>query len=433
MNYSKNLIEEVNYNTVNLKKLKEELTKEQEINIQLNKNLEIERVLRRKIYNRYIYLRGNMRLMCRLRPFLSNEIKNKKSQMETILLNDGMIMINEMNKLPKSFEFDYVFGEESTQEDIYEEISLLIQSMIYGNNICIMSYGQTCNGKTYTIQGEYNNQGIASRAVKELFEIINSLLKKEGDLRKNKQNFENNYSPIQTATPYFIKSKFTMTIIEIYNEQIYNLLEESTPNLAIYEDSNGNLIIPDLSPINISNFEEANKLFILAEKFRHISTTEFNEHSSRSHCIFTFHIKLTDNENNIVRSTLHVIDLAGSERIAKSQKNSEKIKKEALSINLSLHSLSNVLYAIANKSNHIPYRDSKLTHFLKDSLNDKYNIMLLLHISPNIKDLAETISTLQFGERIIKLCNHKTGKEKIKLINSNYNKIYINDEDTNNL
>ena len=228
-----------------------------------------------------------------------------------------------------------------------------------------------------------------------------------------------------------------MTIIEIYNEQIFNLLEESTPKLNIFEDAQGNLIIPDLSPINISNYDEANKLFILSEKFRHTSSTEFNERSSRSHCIFTFNIKLTNNDNNIIRSTLHVIDLAGSERITKAQSNNEKIKKEALSINLSLHSLSNVLFAIANKSGHIPYRDSKLTHFLKDSLNDNYNIMLLLHISPNIKDLSETISTLQFGERIIKLCRHKTGKEKMNLVNNNCKKILTennneNDNDNDN-
>ena len=437
LNYSKNLIEEVNYNTINLKELKEELTKVQEINNKLNENLEKEITLRRKIHNRYMYLRGNMRIMCRLRPFLPNEIKSKKSQMETILINNDMVLINEGNKIPKMFEFDYVFDEQSRQEDIYEEVSLLIQSMIHGNNICIMSYGQTCTGKTYTIQGKSNNKGIASRAVKELFEIIDNLIRKNNNFQKNKNNLENGYSPTQGGIPYFIKSRFTMTIIEIYNEQIYNLLEESTPKLTIYEDSQGNLIIPDLSPINISNFEEANKLFILAEKFRHTSSTEFNERSSRSHCIFSFNIKLTDSENNIIRSTLHVIDLAGSERITKSQKNNEKLKKEALSINLSLHSLSNVLYAIANRSNHIPYRDSKLTHYLKDSLNDNYNIILLLHISPNVKDLSETISALQFGERIIKLCHHKTGKEKMNLINNNCKKILAEEEedkiDNNNI
>ena len=438
LNYSKSLIEEVNYNTINLKEMKEELTKEQEINNKLNENLEKEKILRRKIHNRYMYLRGNMRIMCRLRPFLINEIKNKKSNMETISINNDTILIQELNKTPKMFEYDYVFDEQSTQEDIYEEVSLLIQSMIHGNNICIMSYGQTCTGKTYTIQGNNNNKGIASRAVKEIFEIIDNLIKKN-NLQKNRNNFENGYSPSQVRnTSYFIKAKINMTIIEIYNEQIFNLLEESTPKLNIFEDAQGNLIIPDLSPINISNYDEANKLFILSEKFRHTSSTEFNERSSRSHCIFTFNIKLTNNDNNIIRSTLHVIDLAGSERITKAQSNNEKIKKEALSINLSLHSLSNVLFAIANKSGHIPYRDSKLTHFLKDSLNDNYNIMLLLHISPNIKDLSETISTLQFGERIIKLCRHKTGKEKMNLVNNNCKKILTennneNDNDNDNI
>jgi hypothetical protein len=438
LNYSKSLIEEVNYNTINLKEMKEELTKEQEINNKLNENLEKEKILRRKIHNRYMYLRGNMRIMCRLRPFLINEIKNKKSNMETISINNDTILIQELNKTPKMFEYDYVFDEQSTQEDIYEEVSLLIQSMIHGNNICIMSYGQTCTGKTYTIQGNNNNKGIASRAVREIFEIIDNLIKKN-NLQKNRNNFENGYSPSQVRnTSYFIKAKINMTIIEIYNEQIFNLLEESTPKLNIFEDAQGNLIIPDLSPINISNYDEANKLFILSEKFRHTSSTEFNERSSRSHCIFTFNIKLTNNDNNIIRSTLHVIDLAGSERITKAQSNNEKIKKEALSINLSLHSLSNVLFAIANKSGHIPYRDSKLTHFLKDSLNDNYNIMLLLHISPNIKDLSETISTLQFGERIIKLCRHKTGKEKMNLVNNNCKKILTennneNDNDNDNI
>ena len=118
------------------------------------------------------------------------------------------------------------------------------------------------------------------------------------------------------------------------------------------------------------------------------------------------------NENKVIRSTLHMIDLAGSERLTKDQNNNEKNKKEVININLSLHSLSNILNSIANKSNDIPYRDHKLTHFLKDSLSDNYNILLLLNINPNIKDLSENISTLQFGENIIIFYHHKTGKEK---------------------
>ena len=176
--------------------------------------------------------------------------------------------------------------------------------MVQGNNICIIAYGQTCTGKTYTIQGpDSKNPGIAPRAAKELFLILNNFSKSN----------------------YFENIRLSLTIIEIYNEQIYNLLEESTPSLNMYEDSSGSLIIPDLNPISINNFDEATKLFKLAAKFRHTSNTEYNDRSSRSHCIFTFHLKLTGKDGRIIRSILHIIDLAGSERISKSHNKDEKL------------------------------------------------------------------------------------------------------------
>ena len=396
MNYFKLLIEKENYKTINLRQLKEALISEQEKVYLLSSRLKNEKFLRRKIHNRYMYLRGNLRVMCRVRPFLPTEKINKKSQMETILINNDSISIYQENKPEKNFEYDYIFEQKSTQNDVYEEVTLLIQSMVQGNNICIIAYGQTCTGKTYTIQGpDSKNPGIAPRAAKELFHILS----------------------IFSKSNYFESIRLSLTIIEIYNEQIYNLLEENTPSLNMYEDASGNLIIPDLNPISVTNFDEANKLFKLAAKFRHTSTTEFNDRSSRSHCIFSFQLKLTGKDGRIIRSILHIIDLAGSERISKSQNKDEKIRKEAICINLSLHSLSTVLNSIALRANHIPYRDSKLTHFLKDSLNENYNILLLLHVSPHIKDLPETISTLQFGERIVKICHHKTGKEKIQFLN----------------
>ena len=397
LEYFKLLIEQENYKTVDLKHLKESLISEQEkVNI-LSHKLKNEKFLRRKIHNRYMYLRGNLRVMCRVRPFLPSEKINKKSQIETMVINNDSISIFQENKQEKNFEYDYIFDTKSTQKDVYEEVTLLIQSMVQGNNICIIAYGQTCTGKTYTIQGPNSkNPGIVPRAARELFLILNNF---------NKSNF-------------FESIRLSMTIIEIYNEQIYNLLEESTPNLNMYEDASGNLIIPDLNPISINSFDEANKLFKLAAKFRHTSSTEYNDRSSRSHCIFSFQLKLTGKDGRIIRSTLHIIDLAGSERISKSQNKDEKLRKESICINLSFHSLSTVLNSIALKANHIPYRDSKLTHFLKDSLNENYNILLILLVSPNVKDISETISTLQFGERIVKICHHKTGKDKIQFLNS---------------
>ena len=396
LDYFKLLIEQENYKTIDLRKLKDSLSLEQEKVHILSQKLNNEKFLRRKIHNRYMYLRGNLRVMCRVRPFLSSEKINKKSQMETLVINNDSISVFQENKQEKNFEYDYIFDTKSTQKDVYEEVTLLIQSMVQGNNICIIAYGQTCTGKTYTIQGPNSkNPGIVPRAAKELFLILNNFAKSD----------------------YFESIRLSLTIIEIYNEQIYNLLEESTPNLNMYEDASGNLIIPDLSPISINSYEEASKLFKLAAKFRHTSSTEYNDRSSRSHCIFSFQLKLTGKDGRIIRSTLHIIDLAGSERLSKSQNKDEKLKKESICINLSLHSLSTVLNSIALKANHIPYRDSKLTHFLKDSLNENYNILLLLLVSPNNKDLPETISTLQFGERIVKICHHKTGKDKIQFLN----------------
>ncbi len=400
LTYFKSLVEEESYQTSNLKSLKEALMHEQDKTVSLREMLNSELNLRRKIQNRYMLIRGNLRVMARIRPFL-DDLENtpliKKAYLDTYHINNESITLKESinSNRTKKYDFDYIFGQRTLQSEVYEEVSLLIQSMIRGNNICIIAYGQTCTGKTYTIQGPQagTQPGIALRAAKELFEVL-SLYDKD--------------------KPKNMHSKLSLSIIEIYNENIYNLLSEDCPLLNMYENSNNNLVIPDLNPINIDNYNEASKLFRLSGKLRKIKETSNNDRSSRSHCIYTFHLKTIEGEK-ITRSKLHIIDLAGSERISKNiGVMDENLKKEAISINLSLTSLSNVLNSIAVRSNHIPYRDSKLTHFLKESLNENYNILLLLHISPNIKDLSETFSTLEFGNRIVKICKHKTGKEKNK-------------------
>jgi hypothetical protein len=413
--YFKSLIEEELYKTINLKSLKNSLVEEQEKSNYLKQRLTQETSLRRKIHNRYMSIRGNLRVMCRVRPFTSNEKDSllKKSFLDSFSFTTDTISIYDK----KTYDLDYVFTQKSQQSDVYEEVSLLTQSMLQGNNICVIAYGQTCTGKTYTILGQEleSSFGIAVRTAAELFE----LLSKEPH---HKKGTNSNHSCISS-------NKLTLSIIEIYNEGIFNLLDSSQTVLNIFENSSGNLVIPDLHPIKINSFSEAAKLFKLAGKFRHTNSTYYNERSSRSHCIYTFSVKI-EKGDKIIRSKMHIIDLAGSERITKSSylkdgvnymnnkenfDNEELIKKEAISINLSLHALSNVLNALSMKQTHVPYRESKLTHFLKESLNENFNILLLLHVSPNIKDLQESISTLEFGARIVKLCKHKTGKEKMIL------------------
>jgi hypothetical protein len=400
--YFKSLIEEENYQTVNLKSLKEALVIEQDKASFMREQLLNELQLRRKIHNRYMSLRGNLRVMCRIRPFLDKENNSliKKSFIDSFNLSNDTVNINEHQR-KKNYEFDYIFNQKSHQHEVYEEVSLLVQSMIQGKNICIIAYGQTCTGKTYTIQGpNKSHPGIAIRSAKELFELIGSELNDSMSSKKNSQQHQQG-------------SKLSLSIIEIYNENIYNLLGDGQPLLSMFENSNGNLVIPELNPIRINNFNEASKLFTLASKLRHTNQTSYNDRSSRSHCIYSFHLKLV-NGDKVTRSKLHIIDLAGSERISKSiTREDEVTKKEAICINLSLLALANVLNALALKQTHIPYRDSKLTHFLKESLNENFNILLLLHISPNVKDIAETISTLEFGTRIVKICKHKTGRERM--------------------
>ncbi len=367
--------------------------------------------LRRKIHSRYMMLRGNMRIMCRIRPLINSEdnISNKKYFNENVkIFNDSItfsninsnsnINVNVKDSLPyshshthsqyKKYELDYVFNQYHNQQDIYDEVSILVQNMKTETNICVFAYGQTSTGKTYSIEGpNRTNPGITLRAAKELFKMASE--------------FKHN------------KFKISLTIVEVYNENIYNLLEDGTPQMSLYENSNGNLNVPDLNPISIGSYEEAVKLCTLARKLRYTNQNLYNERSSRSHCIYTFHLKFIEGDESR-KSKLHIIDLAGSERLSKNNLYDDNMRKEAISINLSLNSLSNVLNAICLKQNHIPYRESKLTHFLKESLTENFNILLMLHISPKQNDLGESLSTLEFGVRLGKFCKYKTGKEKSK-------------------
>lgn len=361
--------------------------------ILLTNDLKNEMHLRRKIHNRYMLVRGNMRLFVRIRPFISSEqsFMARKAFSDSIKINSDSIFACDSDRRERHYEFDYVFNQRTLQQNIHEEVSLLLQNMFSGLNICIFAYGQTCTGKTYTIEGPNSNPGLVLRTAKELFQL--------GGCYKGFQ--------------------LSLTIVEIYNENILDLLDNGK-TLSLYEDNSGNLLTPDLNCIIVTSFEEVVKLLKLSKKMRNVASNGFHNKSSRSHCIYTFKLRL-EQKSRYTSSQINIVDLAGSERLTRHNTvMDDLLKREAVSINLSLNALSNVLSALNHNSNsHIPYRDSKLTHFLKPYLNHSYNILLILHISPNVKDINETISTLDFGSRISRLCNHKTGKEKIHLVHSN--------------
>lgn len=439
--YFKNLLFK-DTNNYNVKILVNSINHLKEKNTLMVKQLRNEISLRRKVQHNWLTLRSNFRVLCRIRPFLlENEVENINIQnafYESLeIAKDHIILTDEKN--PKKYKLDYVFDQNSSQKDIYDEVSLLLDSFINGKNACVFAYGQAFTGKTHTIHGKTNkNPGIVFRVIKGIFELLesNKIINQQtfdGNYVNNYNNSNNNDKQINYLSsddlcddsyekyynnhkeplnkPKKLKHKsykVSLSIIEIYNENIYNLLSEDNPVLKIYESSSSeNLIIPELNPVIINSFSEAKKLFKLAKTFRKNNSNYSNNKASRSHLIYTFHIKI-NKADQIIRSKFNLVDLAPLERVSKAEDlKNENFKKESISINLSLNTLSNVLNAVAMKNNHIPYRDSKLTHYLKESLNEKSNIMLILHISPNINDLAENISTLEFGNRLLKMCKNK--------------------------
>ena len=347
--------------------------------------------LRKKIQSRYMELRGKIRVMCRVRPLLNNEniLINRKNYNKTFsYFNDSIII--KQNKEKLKYEFDYIFTDKSNQNSIYEEISILINDIKHQNNISIISYGQTNSGKSFTIEGPdiKDNNNINNNELNGIiFKSINDIFKISKEY-KNK-NF-----------------KISISIVEIYNDIIYNLLDDKESIIEIFEYKNNKIFFNNLSPVIVKNYKEAFNIFQIGKKMRIKRQNLFNQLSSRSHVIYTIYINFKEEGIN-KNCKINFIDLAGSEKLSNYTLINDIMKKESQFINISLNSLNNVLNAISLNKNHIPFRECKLTHFLKESLIGNFNILLLLHISPKIEDLNESICTLDFGSRFYKLCKFK--------------------------
>ena len=358
--------------------------------------------LRKKIQNRYMELRGKIRVMCRVRPLLNNEniLINRKNYKKTFYYSDDSIIIKQ-NKNKLKYEFDYIFTHKSNQNSIYEEISILINDIKHQNNFTIISYGQTNSGKSFTIEGpdikDNNNH-----------ELNGIIFKSINDIFKMSKEYKNK------------TFKVSISIVEIYNDIIYNLLDDKQSIIEIFEDKNNKIYFNNLSPVIVKNYKEAFNIFQIGKKMRIKRQNLFNQSSSRSHVIYTIYINFKDEGIN-KNCKINFIDLAGSEKISNYTLINDIMKKESQFINLSLNSLNNVLNAISLNKNHIPFRECKLTHFLKESLIGNFNILLLLHISPKIEDLNESISTLDFGSRFYKLCKFKKKDDKR---NNSYTKTF---------
>nr|XP_043621864.1 kinesin-like protein KIN-14N [Erigeron canadensis] len=347
--------------------------------------------LRKKLHNTVLELKGNIRVFCRVRPLLldegvEKEIKTITFPTTTEALGRGIEVVQHGQSHP--FMFDKVFMPQSSQEEVFEEISQLVQSALDGYKVCIFAYGQTGSGKTHTMMGtpgSYDDKGLIPRSLEQIFESRQSLLEKGW------------------------KYEMQVSMLEIYNETIRDLLSSnkscSTENgnkqqYAIKHDSNGNTHVSDLTILDVRSSKEVSYLLNRAAQSRSVGKTQMNEQSSRSHFVFTLRISgVNEIMDQHVQGVLNLIDLAGSERLSKSGSTGDRLK-ETQAINRSLSSLSDVIFALAKKEEHVPFRNSKLTYLLQPCLGGDSKTLMVVNVSPASSSVNESLCSLRFAARV---------------------------------
>jgi kinesin family member C1 len=307
-----------------------------------------------KLFNKE--LKGNIRVFCRVRPLLDGEINEENSlgtinfppeKKDTLELYQA-IETASGNRQSKSypFSFDKVFDPSCQQAEVFEEISQLVQSALDGYNICIFAYGQTGSGKTYTMEGPNivngpndAHTGMIPRAVKQIFAASEKLKEK--------------------GWRYTMEAQF----LEIYNESLRDLLStelEVKKHEIRHDNQKCRTNVTDCSNVVVESPDQVFLLLERASKNRAVAATNCNERSSRSHSVFTLSLTGTNSiTDETCQGVLNLIDLAGSERLSSSGSTGERLK-ETQAINKSLSSLGDVIYSLANKEAHIPYRNSKV-------------------------------------------------------------------------
>ncbi|KAH9525270.1 hypothetical protein Btru_000903 [Bulinus truncatus] len=376
---------------------------------------------RRKLHNIIQELKGNIRVFCRVRPLLGDEQLGNNGLISHINFPDfdgkvieldklGEVSVNEsvLNSTRRGvskyeFAFDKVFKPECTQADVFEEISQLVQSALDGYNVCIFAYGQTGSGKTFTMEGSLENEnklGMIPRAVKQIFKTSSDLTTK--------------------GWQYVMQA----SMLEIYNETIRDLLgktkDERLEIKMVKGDSD--VYVPNLTIQDVKNENQVLALLRKASENRAVAETRCNERSSRSHSVFQLRLTGTNNlTGESCKGMLNLVDLAGSEKVKDSGSEGLRLN-EANKINSSLSHLQSVFLALTKKDKHIPYRNSKLTHLLQNSLGGNSKTLMFVNISPKEECFSESLTSLRFATTVNQ-CNIGTAqKRNTWLLTCNLNK-----------
>ncbi|XP_057424079.1 kinesin-like protein KIN-14U isoform X2 [Lotus japonicus] len=361
---------------------------------QLRLNQRIVDDKRREALSKILDIKGSIRVFCRIRPIL---IPDKRKISEPVSAGSERIRVK-LGGTRKDFEFDKVFPQESSQENVFVEVEPILRSAMDGHNVCVFAYGQTGTGKTFTMDGTNEHPGIIPRALEELF----------------RQASMDNSSAFT----------FSMSMLEVYMGNVRDLLaprpsgrsyEPMTKCLNIQIDPKGLVEIEGLSEVQISDYAKARWLYNKGRRFRSTSWTNVNEASSRSHCLTRISIfrRGDASEAKSEISKLWMVDLGGNERLLKTGARGVTLD-EGRAINLSLSALADVIAALKRKRGHVPYRNSKLTQILRDSLGDGSKVLMLVHISPSEEDVCETICALNFAKRARAVESNKEVQVELK-------------------
>ena len=334
---------------------------------------------------------ANVNVICRFRPMNDLEKTSGNEQICDFTSPTSLTFHSSREKNVYRFNFDRIFPPSSTQQDIYDfGVKGIIDSVLDGYNGTVLAYGQTSSGKTYTMQGEMDEerrQGIIPRMINHVFKHIYS----------------------NEGTDFMIK----VSMIEIYQEKIRDLFDVSRVNLNIREDSIKGIYVDGATERYVGAPNDVLNLLEIGSANRAQAATNMNEHSSRSHSIFILTINQTNKQEGFSKvGKLYLVDLAGSEKISKTGATGHTLE-EAKIINKSLTTLGRVINNLTDgKSTHIPYRESKLTRVLQESLGGNSKTCLIITCSPSIYNESESLSTLRFGERAKKIKNKpKINKE----------------------
>lgn len=333
-----------------------------------------------------------VQVVVRCRPMNKKELNSGHTRVVDMWPSRGVVEIfnpkDELRENGKMFTFDAVYDWNCTQQELYEEtVRPLVNSVLDGFNGTIFAYGQTGTGKTYTMEGSKTTndaKGVIPKSFEQIFNHIS---------RSNNMQ-------------YLVRASY----LEIYQEEIRDLLDKNPKKrYELRENLEMGVYVKDLQSFVCKSVKQIEHIMNVGNQNRTIGATNMNEHSSRSHAIFIITVEMSDTrgalENQVRVGKLNLVDLAGSERQSKTGAAGERLK-EASKINLSLSALGNVISALVDgKSQHIPYRDSKLTRLLQDSLGGNSKTLMVANIGPASYNYDESLTTLRYANRAKNITN----------------------------